>query len=347
MVATEITTIEELDSMRDSMAGDYIIMNALDFDDDNSYTDPLNKPDYITGSGWEPVGTLISKFSGSLDGQGYSISNLYISRASTDYVGLFGYTDTGLNLDDIVLKSVDVTGQSNVGGLVGYASSTGNIDNCSVTGTIAGGSTGLKVGGLVGDNRTTINKCFVDADVSGLQYVGTFAGDGNAGSVISNCYAHGSATRASGLSTSTAGFIGRVYQSKVLKCYSTASVHYAGGTDPTNRGFTGLTDNRGDYEMADDYWDTETSGQSTSAGDATGKTTAQMKDIDTFTNYDIVAVADIYTRNTSYIWNIVDDETYPFLSWEEADEPPVTSGHILKTTSGIIDTTSGIIDTVS
>jgi len=43
-----------------------------------------------------------------------------------------------------------------------------------------------------------------------------------------------------------------------------------------------------------------------------------MKDINTFTGvgWDIVAVADSGMRNTGYLWNIVDNVTYPFLSWQ-------------------------------
>ena len=69
--------------------------------------------------------------------------------------------------------------------------------------------------------------------------------------------------------------------------------------------------------VSDSFWDTETSGQATSAG-GTGKTTAEMKDITTFSGamWDIIAVANPGTRNPSYIWNIVDAATYPFLSWQ-------------------------------
>jgi len=64
------------------------------------------------------------------------------------------------------------------------------------------------------------------------------------------------------------------------------------------------------------FWDTQTSGQYTSAG-GTGLNTTEMQDITTFSAYwDIVAVSDIGERDPGHIWNIVDDETYPFLSWE-------------------------------
>jgi hypothetical protein len=43
-----------------------------------------------------------------------------------------------------------------------------------------------------------------------------------------------------------------------------------------------------------------------------------MKDIATFSGaeWDIITVANSGTRNTDYIWNTVDDQTYPFLSWQ-------------------------------
>jgi hypothetical protein len=69
--------------------------------------------------------------------------------------------------------------------------------------------------------------------------------------------------------------------------------------------------------VSNSFWDTQTSGQVGSAG-GTGKTTVEMKDIATFSGagWDIVAVDDADDRSTDYIWNIVDDVTYPFLSWQ-------------------------------
>jgi hypothetical protein len=77
--------------------------------------------------------------------------------------------------------------------------------------------------------------------------------------------------------------------------------------------------------VSDSFWDTETSGQPTSAG-GTGKTTTAMMDIRTFNDpdwsegledaWDIIGVANPSIRNPSYIWNIVDTVTYPFLSWQ-------------------------------
>jgi len=74
-----------------------------------------------------------------------------------------------------------------------------------------------------------------------------------------------------------------------------------------------------DYDgtASNSFWDIETSGQATSDG-GVGKTTLEMQDIATFSvaAWDITEVANSDIRNVSYIWNIVDDETYPFLSWQ-------------------------------
>jgi len=71
--------------------------------------------------------------------------------------------------------------------------------------------------------------------------------------------------------------------------------------------------------VSNSFWDIQTSGQSTSNG-GIGKTTAEMKNIDTFSGatWSIIAVADPSERDLAYVWNIVDDETYPVLSWQPA-----------------------------
>jgi hypothetical protein len=97
----------------------------------------------------------------------------------------------------------------------------------------------------------------------------------------------------------------------IRNCYASGNVtgdYYVGGLVGANIE-EGTVDNS--------FWDTETSGQSTSDG-GTGKNTAEMKDITTFSaaTWNIIAVDNSGLRNTYYNWNIVDDETYPFLSWE-------------------------------
>jgi hypothetical protein len=70
-----------------------------------------------------------------------------------------------------------------------------------------------------------------------------------------------------------------------------------------------------DGTVSRSFWDKDTSGQTTSAG-GTGKTTAEMQDITNFTGWDICEVNLPGERDPDYDWNIVDKQTYPFLSWE-------------------------------
>jgi hypothetical protein len=96
----------------------------------------------------------------------------------------------------------------------------------------------------------------------------------------------------------------------VINSYSTGNV-----TGQIQTGGLAGADDGG--TVSNSFWDMETSGQSTSAG-GTGRTTAEMQDISTFTgaSWDIVTVPTAGYRDTGYTWNIVDHATYPFLSWQ-------------------------------
>jgi len=91
---------------------------------------------------------------------------------------------------------------------------------------------------------------------------------------------------------------------------------YSTGNVTGNTHVGGLVGQNNDI-VSNSFWDTQTSGQANSDG-GSGNTTAEMMDFDTFdgAGWDIIAVDDANDRNTDYIWNIVDDETYPFLSWQ-------------------------------
>ncbi len=223
---------------------------------------------------------------------------------------------------------------STVGGLVGHnGGGTGTVNNSYSTGSVTG--YGKIVGGLVGANRgATVTESYSTSSVTGYSLaVGGLVGSAGAGN-ITESYATGNVA-----GTSYVGGLvgGNGYQGIVSDCYATGSVtgndnvgglvgYNGGGTGTVNNTYStgsvtgselvgGLVgDNSGNVN--DSFWDTETSGQATSAG-GTGKSTAQMKNIATFSGagWYIITVADSGIRNPLYIWNIVDTETYPFLSW--------------------------------
>ncbi len=137
--------------------------------------------------GWQPVGNSSSAaFKGILDGNGKKISGFWIKRSS-DYVGLFGYTD-GANVKNLTIEADEIQGGNYTGGISGYSQST-TISGCSFFGTISGISC---VGGYIGntgDNVTLSNNIVsVTIEASG-DNVGGFIGMNDAGNNFSmtNC----------------------------------------------------------------------------------------------------------------------------------------------------------------
>ena len=66
-----------------------------------------------SGSGFSPIGNSFDKFTGTYDGQGNEILNLYINRPSTNYVGLFGAT-FGAEISNIVFYYCTIQGNERV-----------------------------------------------------------------------------------------------------------------------------------------------------------------------------------------------------------------------------------------
>jgi len=152
--ATLITNCTELQDMKNDLSGDYYLANDIDC----SCTKTWNE-----GAGFEPI----SIFTGTFDGQGYTITNLFINRSATGYVGLFGYTGSGSEIKNVGLENANISGHEYVGGLVGQNDCYfTTISNSYSTGSVSGSYE--SVGGLVGWNCDgTINNCYWDIYRSG------------------------------------------------------------------------------------------------------------------------------------------------------------------------------------
>jgi len=88
---------------------------------DAADSDEISDPAPNT-SGWIPIGCTSPYFTGTYDGQGYQIHNLYMHRPSQNYAGLFGYM-IGARISRINLRNVSITGAQYTGGLAGVANS--------------------------------------------------------------------------------------------------------------------------------------------------------------------------------------------------------------------------------
>lgn len=153
------------------------------------------------GKGWNPIGGgTFNGFEGHFDGGGHTITGLYINRPDQSNVGLFRRIDDG-TVENLGLIGVDITGSSNVGGLVGYLHDDGNlynsaratIRNCYTTGMIRGSS---RTGGIAGSVKSesyqncTISNCYSTATIIGSSYTGGIAGNLGFG-IIRNSYSIG------------------------------------------------------------------------------------------------------------------------------------------------------------
>jgi len=292
-----IGTWYDLDAIRNNLSGIYILMN--DLDSDTPGYDELASPTANEGDGWQPIGTYDNPLTGSLDGHGYEIRDVFIDRPDEDDVGLFGWVGERGVIKNLGVVNADVTGYGGVGGLVGE--NYGTVDNSYFTGRAAGG---LWVGGLIAGNAGTVGNSYSRGNVTGHAGVGGLVAFNGERGTVSSSYSTGNVTGEEIVGGLVAGNEGIVSNS-----YSTGSVTGYSGVG----GIVG--ENHGTVNNS--FWDTQTSGTSTSDG-GTGKTTAEMQDIATFSGaeWDITAVANPNTRNPSYIWNIVNGLTYPFLSWQ-------------------------------
>ena len=163
--ATTITDAYQLQLMFLNLGAIYSLANNIDA------TQTLN---WNAGGGFAPIG-ISSPFTGTFNGNSYTISNLFINLPTTDNVGLFGYT-SGATIENVGLLNANVTGQNNVGALVGYNNNSSRIDNSYATGSVIGGSYGA--GGLVGSNNnsSSIDNSYATSSVSGTFGVGGLAG---------------------------------------------------------------------------------------------------------------------------------------------------------------------------
>ena len=313
-----------LDNVRNYLDCHFIVINDLDLNS-IGYTE-LASATANEGKGWEPIGNVTHPFVGSLNGQGYEVCDLFIGRPDEPDVGLFGAVYATGVIENVGVVNGNVTGQDDTGSLVGknqgsvsssYSASnvTGNLNVGGLVGWNFGGtvtdaySSGSvagqnNTGGLVGWSTGTVSNSYATGGVTGSAQVGGLAGKN--GGTASNSYATGSVTG----DDNVGGLLGKNDNTGTVgSSYSTGNVTgnlHVGGLVGRNQG-----------SVSNSFWDTQTSGRGSSAG-GTGKTTAQMMDIDTFigVGWDILAVGGSGDRNTGYVWNIVDDVTYAFLSWQ-------------------------------
>ena len=285
------------------------------------------------GSGLSPIGNSSIKFTGTYDGDSFTIDEININRPTTDKIGLFGFINNAL-VENLNLTNSNIIGKNYVGGLIGWCTNS-LLDNCHVSGTVAGtsyvaGLTGLiyngasvnlcssssdvtgagsHIGGLIGEAyasvQNSIDKSYSSGTISatGL-YIGGFAGNFNGTNQVNDCYSLATVVG----SSNVGGFTGRTQGATgdIINCYSAGSVT---GTSDIG-GFVGVN-YLNQYSFSSCYWNTTTSGEGTSAA-GTGVDNDAMTNQATFVGW-----------NFTSIWAINSgiNDGYPYL---QNNAPPVS-----------------------
>ncbi|GAI94746.1 unnamed protein product, partial [marine sediment metagenome] len=226
-MAIVISNVTELQAMELFPTLDYELGNNINAAATSLWNeDPGNPGTYF---GFDPVGTSATKFTGELDGKGFTISNLFIGRPTESYVGLFGAIN-GATVKNVALATCDITGKSYTGALIGRVAGAATISDCSSAGTVDGVD---GVGGLIGEmfSTATITDCSSSCTVTGTEYnTGGLVGDTGDLEVLLRCSATGNVH---GTYDYVGGLIGYTSDGTIDKCYATGDVvgdaDYVGG----------------------------------------------------------------------------------------------------------------------
>ena len=311
----QISTVNHLQDVGNNLSSHFILIDNIDASDTSGWS-----------NGFDPIGDGSTGFSGSFDGQGYVIFDLY-TNAQKDYIGLFGYIASGGTVKNVGLERVDVDVDDwweDIGGLAGRVE--GEISNCYTTGSVT--STydygDMDLGGLVGwlTDTGSISNSYSTCNVNGKNAAGGFVSTSYG--TVSNSYSKGDVTGGSGNGTdSIGGFIGYLEGGSVSKCYSTCQVNNSGYTTG------GLIGHHWSGTVNDSFWDEDTSGQTdTNDGDddsGTGKTTSEMQSVATYTDTSTTGLSNPWDflgnpnedTSSNEIWDI--DSGYPFFASVEWD----------------------------
>ncbi len=283
---------------------------------------------------WVPIGDATTNFTGSFNGNGFTLANLTINAVSYENDrGFFGFVSNA-DLVDITLTNISITSNGNfTGGLVGSTLGTTTITDCSVSGAITGYQ---GVGGLVGNNDTGGNlvvlRCSAAVTIT-IPYssVGTFGGliGSTKGGSVTESFATGDiGPHGAGVPNAVGGLIGMNWDNVVTDCYATGNVY--GGNDiggligsttynigpcAVVRSYSigavtgtggGLIGSLGlGTTVTDSYYDSDTSGMLDSDRGQPETTTAMQLQA-TYVNWDFISVP---------VWRI-SAGTYPLLNWQ-------------------------------
>ena len=234
--ATTISSAEELVNLMNTSSmwsGDYILGDNIDLD----------------GQTQTPIGNATTKFTGTFDGDGHTITGVDITTA-TSYTGLFGCVEGGTVKNLTVYGAVESTAGKYIGGIVGWSRGI-TMENCHNYVNVTGASE--SVGGVLGyiyynkaNVTSSITNCTNHGTVNGSAYSGGIVGDiftektySGLSVTIDGCKNYGVVTTSGNVAGGIVGYIrlrtttaANVSETTVKNCANYALItaaDYAGG----------------------------------------------------------------------------------------------------------------------
>jgi hypothetical protein len=222
----QISNVQQLQEISHQLDAHYILMNDIDAsetkdwnvgDHDNNPSTP-NEP-----KGFDPIGSHSNSssnvgFTGSLNGNGYKISDITINRPQESMIGVFGVIESNVSILDINIVNATIVGKAQVGILAGFAGildidDSISISGCHTSGDIVAGNnmSSCFIGDVFIENgKLSLSNSEATGGIIGDSYLGGFIGNltTSGGSIeIFNCKAN---STINGSGSNVGGFIGYI-----------------------------------------------------------------------------------------------------------------------------------------
>ena len=150
----------------------YELVRDLDFNENDSYSSTPNKVTWTTGAGWL---TIAGDFSGTLEGNGYRIANLFIDRDgfssvnsgenNEKSVGFFGDIGDEGRIQNLGLWNVNVQANEGILSVLVSNENDGTIINCYIQGEVRQ-NVNARAGLMVTDNNDEISNSYVSVKLN-------------------------------------------------------------------------------------------------------------------------------------------------------------------------------------
>jgi len=269
-----ISTLEMLNNVRMFPDKHYALMNDLDFENSRFSAE---KSDI----GFESIGTAYFPFTGSFNGRGHIIKNLYINSAAsrnefTYMPSLFGSVQDA-TIDSLGLENVQIAGPQFVAGIASFFAKSA-ITNCFVTGNITGGYASSGLSATAGDS-CIIKNSYSICNITGSTLLGGIVGGANE-------------------------------KFRLINSYSSSSLYSISGSFADTEKISGLTNTTVKEGTVNSYYNYTVSNLNHT--DEYSRTEAEMQDKATFVDWDFAGADNKGT------W-IMDDKNggMPHFSWHD------------------------------